>query len=414
MSSETFNYISEISVTKDGSFKKETLEKIFRSLEPTSEEYVENVKDIHDSVRNPCNNFNPYGRREVLDDVADLQCASIDSALQMCSKIHKGVTDIIGTGIVDFMKSNENSEKDIEEFVLKTIKNNGKINISYLTNDYDPYTTIFFNDHDITVDVETDDGENDRKINIPNEFCEFYSPTDNVYYIILESLKRIDVKKDNEYCENRWINYYTNYTISSFDKIDIMYKDKTGDVVKGYVRIESNIEEINVFRCRGKDFKDIVINEELYGLYAIKQFYEFFNEKEKTIWFNIKMFNEYDERINEIKYEFVFNKDNKFDIVIDNSQKIDIFYVGEIRFDYNLNYCKTHFPDFKILDGMIETRTMYIQKGFKADCEKFVTYLKNLRKFMVRIYNENKCEKTKAYVKNLNDRMKSFIHQFYS
>lgn len=313
--------------------------------------------------------------------------------------INMNAANIICQEIKDIICSNikvfDNSilkckECDIYDKIIDTIKKDKKINISNIC-DYDSSIDIF--NHLVKIK------SSNNKIIIPIEYCTYFSPRDNIYYIIIEYLKNLKPNEEKIHNENIY-SYIKLNSIFKFNSKDphfykgkILYRDNN-HLQQGYINISSTLEEYNYDQeyQYNNTFSNLINGD---------------------IIFNIDIYNknDYNSPIDQISCRY---HDNNFTFTSLNN--INIYFFGNI---FTEAYEYDYYTANEICNN-INIFLKYIYNGFIPNLGYF-NYVKDTRKNMIRSHSyaygtvkdnvKYDIELVTSYMKKYRKIMNKYIYQ---
>lgn len=275
---------------------------------------------------------------------------NMNAANSICQEIK----DIICSNIKVFDNSIlKCKEYDIYDKIINIIKKDKKINISNIC---DQNSSIDIFNHLIKIKISES-----KSIIIPIDYCTYFSPRDNIYYLIIEYLKHLSPNKEKLSRGEKYVQYSYIKLNSIFNfnpkysshlhyyKGKILYKNMCSNYKRGYVNISSTIEDMHLFK-----YKDCI-------------------DDQYNIIFNIDIYDNNNLLIDQIKCNYHDNN-----LTFTSLNNINIYFFGNI-------FTKTYNYDYYTANEIcnnIDVFLKYIYNGFIPNLGYF-NYVKDTRKNMI-------------------------------
>lgn len=413
MGYQSGDFAANISIHSDNTMKDQ-LEKSFKELISRIPEMENNIKKRWIHVDNNSGYFYNCNSSEISSGISELQSSAIKGA----KNIIQDIKDIFaGNYDVDNIETIMNAPSS-KEYISNCIKNKKKINASF-TFDYNDTTIlhnsidIYSTDNDIIISTFSEDTTNIERFYIPKEFCKIYSPIDNIYFIIYECMKNINISIDNEYSQG-WIDFYSNY--NSNIEFKIKYIDPYNkEWCDGFIKVTSHVNDIDVFCCYNKHYKDINNDTLEHYLTAQTNFLKYLKSNE--FQFEIIIYTDTYHRIEVgiIQCLININYRNEFNIEIYNENNIDICFVGNIDYQH-ISTTLTHYTQNTIERSIIyplENRINLIEDNIIMPNTQYFCNMKEIRKQILEYYHsiddeDEIIKKMKSDIKKMTNKMKKY------
>lgn len=275
------------------------------------------------------------------------------------NNISKKINYIISSNFKVFDDNLKLNNKEYNNYdkIIDIIKKNKKINISSIS-DQD-YSINIFN-HLVQIIISKEHLKK-KSIIIPIDFCTYFSPRDNIYYLIIEYLKHLKPIEDEN--SNMKLNsiFKFNPKYPYFYKGKILYRDNNC-LKHGYVNISSTLEDIFLSKNKryeyNNTFNDLMNND---------------------IVFNIDIYNKDNTNlhVDEINCRY---HDNNFTFTSLNN--INIYFFGNI---YTEAYDFDYYTADEICNN-VDVFLKYINNELVPNLGYF-NYVKDTRKNMIKSYS---------------------------